>query len=105
MASTLALTASVVSGLCAVGGAVGYARKNSVASLVAGSGIAMLYAASAYQLNNKRTAETGRLIGLTSSVLLAAGMGSRAIKSPKPIPVAVATIGAFTAILFFMTPV
>ena len=85
-----------LSGLCAIGGIMGYARKGSLPSLIAGGSIAALYGAAGYLL--KENADYGLELALgTSSVLLATGLG-RAIPSrfKKPVPVVLTVLGGLS---------
>ena len=78
--------AFTLSGLCAVGGVMGYARKGSMPSLVAGTTFSIIYGVAGYLL--KQNADYGLELALgASTTLLAAGIG-RAIPSrfKKPVP-------------------
>ncbi|EMG48756.1 hypothetical protein SBY92_004037 [Candida maltosa Xu316] len=85
-----------LSGLCAIGGIMGYARKGSVPSLIAGLSFSVLYGGAGYLL--KKNADWGLELALgTSTVLLVAGI-ARAIPSnfSKPIPVVLVTLGGLS---------
>lgn len=86
-----------LSGLCAIGGFMGYFRKGSLPSLIAGSTFAILYGTSGYLLKNN--ADWGLELALGSStVLLAAGLG-RSIPThfKKPIPLVLLGLGGLSS--------
>lgn len=88
--------AFTLSGLCAIGGFMGYNRKGSLPSLVAGGTLAILYGTAGYLL--KQNADWGLELALgSSSVLLVAGL-ARAIPTQfkKPMPLALAGLGALS---------
>ncbi|KAI3405903.2 hypothetical protein KGF56_001122 [Candida oxycetoniae] len=88
--------AFTLSGLCAVGGLMGYFRKGSVPSLVAGIAVSTLYGYSGYLL--KRNADYGIELALgTSGLLLLAGL-SRAIPTSfqKPVPLLLVFLGGLS---------
>lgn len=85
-----------LSGLCVVGGVMGYLRKGSVPSLVAGTTFGVIYAAAGYLL--KQNADWGLELALgASSTLLVAGIG-RAIptKFKKPVPLVLLGLGGLS---------
>ena len=85
--------AFTLSGLCAVGGVMGYARKGSMPSLVAGTTFSIIYGVAGYLL--KQNADYGLELALgASTTLLAAGIG-RAIPSrfKKPVPLVLLVLG------------
>jgi uncharacterized membrane protein (UPF0136 family) len=115
IAPTVTATMSL---LCLVGGYMGYSRKGSVASLVAGSLVAVLYSAAAVLLTTSTSArrKMGRVVGLLASMLLTFGMGQRAVVRAAPestssnepgphvimfVPAAVAAMGAMAFFLIF----
>lgn len=71
--------------LCIGGGALGYAKKKSVPSLVAGVGLGGAYLASSY-LIGEVDALQGHAVGLATSVVLTSAMGARFLKSKKLMP-------------------
>jgi Small integral membrane protein len=92
--------AFTLSGLCAVGGVMGYARKGSFPSLVAGLTISALYGGAGYLL--KQNADYGLEIALgTSATLLVAGIG-RAIPTQfkKPIPNLLVVLGGLSTFYY-----
>lgn len=60
--------ALTLSGLCAIGGIMGYARRGSLPSLIAGSTFAILYGSAGYLLKNNQ--DWGLEIALGSSTCL-----------------------------------
>ncbi|CAN3372897.1 hypothetical protein DIRU0_C11892 [Diutina rugosa] len=88
--------AFTMSGLCLVGGIMGFARKKSMPSLVAGLTVSGLYAASGYLLKNN--ADWGLELALGSSAaLFLAGLG-RAIPThfQKPLPIVLVALGGLS---------
>lgn len=86
--------AFTLSALCAIGGVMGYARKGSFPSLVAGVAFSALYGGAGYLL--KQNADYGLELALgTSTFLLVAGL-ARAIPTSfsKPIPVTLVILGS-----------
>lgn len=86
--------AFTLSGLCFVGGVMGYDRKASVPSLAAGITFGAIYAGAGYLLKNNR--DWGLEIALgASTFLLAAGIG-RSIPThfSKPVPLVLLGLGA-----------
>ncbi|KAL7748769.1 hypothetical protein RI367_005924 [Sorochytrium milnesiophthora] len=91
-------TAYTMSGLCAVGGVMGYMKRGSRPSLVAGLGIGALYGLSGYLL--QQNADYGTELALATSAVLTTAMGSRAMRTRQPVPAAVATAGLLTAVYY-----
>lgn len=88
--------AIIAATVCLIGGLVAYFRKNSVASLVGSSFIAVLFTAGALM-----DAEPGgKKVCLAASLLLTLTMGIRAVKTQKMVPIVVA-IGGLGCIGFF----
>lgn len=86
-----------LAGLCAIGGGMGYARKGSVPSLVAGVTFSILYGTAGYLL--KQNQDWGLELALGSSaVLFAAGL-SRSFKSgfKKPVPLVLLGLGTLSS--------
>ena len=83
-----------MAGIVAAGGLMGYARKRSIPSLVAGLAFGGLFALSGMMIRNGQDYHGHVLAAATSSVLVLA-MGPRALKSRKFMPAGlVATLGA-----------
>ncbi|ESX00984.1 putative membrane protein [Ogataea parapolymorpha DL-1] len=80
-------------GLCLIGGAMGFARKRSMPSLIAGVSMSALYFTAGYLLKNNM--EWGIHTALaTSAVLCGAGI-SRSLKVGfKPVPASLTVLGA-----------
>ncbi|KAI5962399.1 uncharacterized protein KGF55_003475 [Candida pseudojiufengensis] len=88
--------AFTLSGLCAIGGIMGYIRKGSIPSIIAGLTVSTLYGYSGYLL--KKNSNYGLEIALgTSSLLLIAGL-SRSIPTgfQKPIPLVLLFLGGLS---------
>jgi uncharacterized membrane protein (UPF0136 family) len=87
-----------VGGLAILGGAAGFARKGSKASLVAGLSVGGLLLGSGYLIAfSDDSVYRGYLLGAASSGLMAAAMGQRYMKTSKMMPAgAVAILGAAT---------
>lgn len=79
---------------------MGYFRKGSLPSLVAGATFTALYGYSGYLL--KQNADWGLELALgSSSILLAAGIArSRATRFKKPVPLAIMVIGGLSALYY-----
>lgn len=81
---------TALAALCGVGGAVGYAKKGSVPSLVAGAALGAAYGASAYLVQSGDPV-TGFGVGTAASAVLAAAMGARLVRTGKLMPAGVLT--------------
>ncbi|CAO3594931.1 unnamed protein product [Absidia cylindrospora] len=79
--------AYAMSALCFVGGIKGFARTRSLPSLIAGVGLGSLYGAAGYICQEN---VNGYKLAVGSSVVLAGAMIPRAIKTKKPVPIALA---------------
>lgn len=91
--SHLSLT---MASLCMGGGAFAYYRKGSVPSLAGGVGAGLLYLGAVKLIHDGESFQ-GHALACTTGALLAGGMGSRAIKTGKFMPVGmVATIGVIS---------
>eukprot|EP00197_Chlamydomonas_leiostraca_P002087 CAMPEP_0202858432 /NCGR_PEP_ID=MMETSP1391-20130828/970_1 /ASSEMBLY_ACC=CAM_ASM_000867 /TAXON_ID=1034604 /ORGANISM="Chlamydomonas leiostraca, Strain SAG 11-49" /LENGTH=108 /DNA_ID=CAMNT_0049537353 /DNA_START=82 /DNA_END=405 /DNA_ORIENTATION=- len=71
--------------LCSMGGAMGYAKKKSVPSLIGGLAFGAAYIGTAYTINDI-DGYKGHAAGLATSALLTAVMGSRFAKYKKFMP-------------------
>ncbi|KAJ3163109.1 hypothetical protein HDU86_002278 [Geranomyces michiganensis] len=78
-------------GLCAAGGAIGYARTRSRPSLIAGLAFGALYSLSGYLIQTN--GDYGVELAAATSTLLLAAMGPRAMRTRKPVPILLATLG------------
>jgi len=76
--------------LCAFGGTMGFVRTGSIPSLVAGVSIGALYGYSGLLL--RRNANYGIELALLASFLLGASSIPRAIKTQKPLPIALSVL-------------
>jgi uncharacterized membrane protein (UPF0136 family) len=83
-------TNTALAALCGVGGVVGYAKKRSVPSLVAGVAFAAAYGYAANTINVGDPAQ-GHALAAGTSALLAAAMGARLAKTGKFMPAGVLT--------------
>ncbi|GMM34919.1 Tmh11 protein [Saccharomycopsis crataegensis] len=85
-----------LSALCLVGGTMGYVRKGSVPSLVAGVTISAMFGTAGYLL--KQNADWGLELAISGSALMLAGGISRGIpvKFRKPVPLVLTTLGALS---------
>jgi uncharacterized membrane protein (UPF0136 family) len=81
------------------GGAVGFARKGSRASLIAGATIGSLFGVAAFLSSQEAKANAGRAVGAVSGGALALGMGIRAQKSGSRVAASLALLGA-SALLY-----
>ncbi|KAK6332813.1 hypothetical protein TWF696_002835 [Orbilia brochopaga] len=82
--------AFTLAALCAFGGTMGYIRTGSVPSLVAGVGIGAMYGYSGYLL--KKNANYGIELAILASLVLGGAMIPRAIKTRKPLPIALSVL-------------
>jgi uncharacterized membrane protein (UPF0136 family) len=91
---------AVLSGVCAIGGLMGYIRRGSVMSAVGGLVIALGYGYAAMLFKTPAEADQGRLVALGTSALLSGVMTVRYLKTLKPMPL-VLTIVGIGAFVFF----
>lgn len=82
--------ATTLAVLCIAGGVLGYLKKGSTASLIAGVGVGAGYAASAYLIQNV-DAFKGHALAAGTSALLATAMGMRFAKTGKFMPAGLMT--------------
>ncbi|ORX91538.1 TMEM14-domain-containing protein, partial [Basidiobolus meristosporus CBS 931.73] len=88
-------TTATLAGLCAIGGIVGYFKGRSKPSLIAGLTFGTLFGVSTYLLKENR--EYGEELAAATSVLLTGAMLPRGIRTRKPLPLALGTIGVLGA--------
>ncbi|KAG0169826.1 hypothetical protein DFQ28_008740 [Apophysomyces sp. BC1034] len=79
-----------LAGVSALGGIAGFARTRSIPSLVAGIGIGSMYGFAGYLIKENR--DYGHETAVAASALLAGGMIPRAIKTKKPLPIALSVV-------------
>jgi len=94
-------TSFVLSALCAIGGLMGYFRKNSVPSLVGGLVVSALYGSAGYimNLNGKHGEELA--LGASIILFLAGLVRSYATGFSKPIPLLLLALGAIAGGFYF----
>ncbi|KAI8086202.1 transmembrane proteins 14C-domain-containing protein [Halteromyces radiatus] len=80
--------AYTMSALCVVGGITGYSRTRSIPSLVAGISVGALYGVAGYIIKENR--DYGHELAVGASTILAISSIPRAIKTRKPVPIALA---------------
>ncbi|ODQ80663.1 hypothetical protein BABINDRAFT_166265 [Babjeviella inositovora NRRL Y-12698] len=92
--------AFTLSGLCLVGGIMGYVRKGSLPSMLGGVGVGLVYGAAGYLL--KENMDYGIHLALgASSVLLAAGSArAAATRFRKPVPLLLFGIGGLSTVYY-----
>jgi uncharacterized membrane protein (UPF0136 family) len=82
-------------GLVMVGGVVGYVKKGSKASLIAGIGIGSMLLGSGYLIAKTDKVFEGHVLGVTATGIMTIAMGHRFIGTGKFMPAGVvATLGA-----------
>ncbi|EEB09316.1 hypothetical protein SJAG_04515 [Schizosaccharomyces japonicus yFS275] len=87
-----------VAAFLGLGGLMGYVRKGSKVSLIAGSAVGAMYAVASYV--ERQGCDFGHVVGLTASTLLLGSSVPRALKGRKPVPCMLSAIGVGTAILY-----
>lgn len=88
-----------LAGLCGLGGLMGFVRKGSVMSAVAGGAIAAAYAYSGSLYANKDSAQ-GRYIAMGASGVLGGAMAVRYLKTLKPLPLVLTVVGVGAFVYF-----
>ncbi|KAJ2002345.1 hypothetical protein GGI04_003377, partial [Coemansia thaxteri] len=84
-----------MAGLCAVGGAIGYAKGRSIPSLVAGAGIGAVYFYAGRRIQNNQ--DYGHELALAASSLLLFAMGPKALRTRAPVPTVMSVLGTASA--------
>ncbi|KAJ2802141.1 hypothetical protein FBU31_000293 [Coemansia sp. 'formosensis'] len=87
--------AYTMAGLCAVGGAIGYAKGRSVPSLVAGASIGALYFYAGQRIKNNE--DYGHELAFAASSLLLFAMGPKALRTRAPVPTTMSVLGTGAA--------
>ncbi|KAJ3117982.1 hypothetical protein HK100_000704 [Physocladia obscura] len=82
----------------AIGGSIGFIKGKSIPSLVAGVSCGALYAFAGSRIAAKAT--YGPEIAFAVSLLLVVMMVPRALKSKKPVPIFVSSLGSFGVVYF-----
>lgn len=82
--------------LLAAGGIFGYVKTKSMPSLIAGVTLGAGFGIAGYMLQNGQMTQ-GHGTALLFSTVTMSAMGVRAIGSRKPLPIAVASLGALSA--------
>lgn len=94
------LVAGAVAALLLAGGGMGYAKKRSIASLVAGGLFSLGFAYAASELSAPESVANGRRDAALLSVLLFVMMGSRALRTGAPVPKGLAVVGGLASAYF-----
>ncbi|KAI5958826.1 hypothetical protein KGF57_002260 [Candida theae] len=91
----------ILSSLCAIGGLMGYFRKNSLPSLLGGLGVSALYAIAGYIINSN--GRYGVELALAASILLLLAGLSRSITTnfQKPVPLLLLALGILSGGIYF----
>lgn len=79
-------------GLACVGGTIGYLRKGSKVSMIAGCAFGGLYIVSGYLIQNNM--DYGFELATATSAVMTAAMVPRAFKTRKPVPCVLALVSA-----------
>ncbi|KAG1700124.1 hypothetical protein DVH05_011936 [Phytophthora capsici] len=85
-----------MAGLLTAGGVFGYLKTKSVPSLVAGVTLGAGFGVAGYLLQ-KGEMTNGHGVALLMSSITMGAMGVRAVRTKKPLPVSVASLGALSA--------
>jgi len=87
------LPAFILGALTAGGGITGYARTGSVPSIVAGVTVGILYGLGGYRIQKGQT--YGIELALLASIVLAGSSIPRALRSKKPLPLALSVLALY----------
>lgn len=92
-----AITLSV---LCSVGGAMGYARRGSLPSLLGGVGVGALYGVAGYLLHENKEYGIHTALGALSLLLAAGALRATATRFRKPVPLMLFAIGGLSTVYY-----
>ena len=81
-----------------IGGTVGYLKKGSTMSLVAGVGLGSLYLGSGYMIAKTDHVYQGHVLAVATSTLLSAAMGARFLSTYKFMPAGLLTVLGMVAL-------
>ncbi|DBA02939.1 TPA: hypothetical protein N0F65_005966 [Lagenidium giganteum] len=82
--------------LLGAGGVIGFLKKKSIPSLVAGVALGTGFGIAGYMLQSGRMTQ-GHGTALFFSTITMSAMGVRAIRTRKPMPIAISAMGAVSA--------
>ena len=84
--------------IVAIGGSIGYIKSKSKPSLIAGLGFSLLFFGSGYLLQHNR--DYGIESAIATSSLLTLSMLPKALKSKKPVPIALSALGVSSLVYY-----
>jgi uncharacterized membrane protein (UPF0136 family) len=87
-------------GLCMVGGTIGYMKKRSTMSLVAGMGLGSLFLTAGYMIAKTDHVYQGHLVGASTGTILTVAMGQRFFQTRKFMPAGLLTILGVVATIY-----
>ncbi|RKP03540.1 hypothetical protein CXG81DRAFT_23801 [Caulochytrium protostelioides] len=90
--------AYTIGGLAALGGTIGYLRRGSRPSLIAGWTLGSLFVLSGYLIQTN--GNYGFELATASSALMLAAMAPRAMKSLAPVPLGLMTLGLASSVYY-----